>query len=649
MKRINDELEIRVIQRTVELEKVNQSMRQEIQERIVLEEALTLSENRFRAVVEDQTELICRWNMDGTLTFVNESYCKYFAKKPEELVGKQFQPLMPEEDRERFAQYAQEFVKNKRIATIEHRVFAPNGELRWQAWTDRPILDGETIVEIQSVGRDITKRKLAEEALRANQLALQVAQRIARLGNWEWDIPANRVILSDEVYNLLGFCFPNQNIPYEQFIGVVMEDDREVLKKAVDDALYAQKPLNVDVRIVLETKEVRVIHVLDEITCNEEGKPIKMLGILQDVTDLKRVEEELRNAKKTAEEATELKDKFVSLVAHDLKNPFNSILGILKLIVRDADRPIDPKHRYMIGRVISSAEGLLGMIEELLSISRLKTGKVTLRPHFMDANLLALTVIAQFSISAEQKGVELVNEVPVGTRIYADPDLIGEVLGNLVSNAIKFCRKNDRITIFIPGHKGTGLAVRDTGTGINADILPDLFKHEVKTSTRGTGGESGTGLGLPLCHDIMVFHGGDLTVESIVGQGTVFFAALPFVRPEILLVDDNPSDRYFLKECLSGLDINIYEAENGEQALSRIAEYAPHLVISDLMMPVMDGYGLLRNIRQESKTRNLPFITVTSTSDEEAHRRSFALGANDFVTKPFSKEEVVARVRRFVA
>lgn len=365
-----------------------------------------------------------------------------------------------------------------------------------------------------------------------------------------------------------------------------------------------------------------------------------------DITQHKESERNLREAREVAEEATRLKDKFVSIVAHDLRAPFNSIMGFLRILGDDKENPLSEKQRSLLQRVITSGERLLRMIEELLNISRLRTGKITPNPKFFDARMVASIAVNDLGLLAGEKGIEITNEVPPGVRLYADFDLFNEVISNLVSNAIKFCRTGDRITVFVPSGSKTTLAVKDTGVGISEDILSNIFKHEVKTTSTGTAGELGTGLGLPFSHDIMTAHGGSLTVSSKVGEGTVFHVTLPQMRPLGLIVDDEESNRVQLKYYLEGLDMDVIEAVDGQDALLVLAEKVPHIIITDNSMPRLDGIGMLQRIRNELKLDSIPVIMVTSDASKDARERAFRLGATDYLPRPLNPTDFVLRVKR---
>ncbi len=193
-----------------------------------------------------------------------------------------------------------------------------------------------------------------------------------------------------------------------------------------------------------------------------------------------------------------------------------------------------------------------------------------------------------------------------------------------------------------------GIAVSDTGVGIPDWLTKNIFNHDEKTSTTGTGGEKGTGLGLPFSYDIMKAHGGSLTFESVKGNGATFYAKLPIVRPTILLVDDDLSIRKLLVKKLGPVDADILEAESGEKALKFIEKAEPHLILLDIVMPGMDGFEVLDRIRNRLELKSIPVIVITSDNNTETRNMAFQLGANDFITKPIRKEDLIPRVRKFM-
>ncbi|MDH5756153.1 MAG: sensor histidine kinase [Nitrospinota bacterium] len=237
---------------------------------------------------------------------------------------------------------------------------------------------------------------------------------------------------------------------------------------------------------------------------------------------------ELEKAKELAEEATEMKDRFVGMVSHDLRAPIGSLINMMKYLkLENPDTPTIAINEEIVTRVIASSERLLRLVDNILNISRLSSGRLEInrKPtdmwHLVNAHVLDLEFLAM------EKGVSIVNNMPRDYTLSVDPELFGEVLGNLLSNGIKFCRKRDTITIFRPEGQHAALAVGDTGVGIDGKVLTDIFRTDIRMTTPGTEGEQGTGLGLAYCHEIMLAHGGMITAESQLGKGTIFYLSLP--------------------------------------------------------------------------------------------------------------------------
>ena len=379
-----------------------------------------------------------------------------------------------------------------------------------------------------------------------------------------------------------------------------------------------------------------------------DGEVAQMIEYTFDITERKKAEEALRQAKEKAEEATKLKDKFVSLVAHDLKEPLASMLSSLAFVRRDLGEVAMEKTKTLMNLAVGSGEKMVHLIDDLLSVSRLKTGVIKPKSVFLDAYFVASKIMLNYRALASQKGVHLENRIPEKTRVYADPTLLYETVQNLVSNAIKFCRQGDHITLSFSSENGPCIAVSDTGVGMKPEKLGKIFSYEEKTSTPGTLGEKGTGLGLPLCRDIVESHHGTITVESAPDRGSVFCIRLPLVRPRVLIVDDSKNARRILQEFLKEVDVETILAEDGKKAVELLKNNSPHLVITDLMMPDMDGFELLRILKSDPETKSIPVIAVTADANMETRERAFRMGAEDFIVKPFILEDLIPRVRKIL-
>lgn len=371
-------------------------------------------------------------------------------------------------------------------------------------------------------------------------------------------------------------------------------------------------------------------------------------ALRREVGERALAEQRLEKTKGELEESVRVRDKFLSLVAHDLRTPFNSMLGLVDLMLVDGEDPLSAGQRELAGEILDGGRAMVHMIDELLDIGRLHTGKIVPRCEFMDARYVAETALVNQGHFAARKGVELLNEVEAGRRIYADPVLFGEVVSNLISNAVKFSTRGSRVEIFSPDAGGT-LAVRDRGIGIPDEDLARLFRMEEKVTTIGTAGERGSGLGLPLASEIMAAHGGALEAESCLGEGSVFYARLPMVRPRVLLVDDEEGIRFAFRGYLEQLAVDVVEASSGAEALERTRESPFHLLLTDLSMPEMGGFELIRTLRAQPSTEALPIIVITADNVGGTRERAFEMGADDFVRKPVEGEELLPRVRHFLS
>ncbi|MBF0158520.1 MAG: response regulator [Magnetococcales bacterium] len=373
------------------------------------------------------------------------------------------------------------------------------------------------------------------------------------------------------------------------------------------------------------------------------------VGILRDITQRKAHDYALQRAKEEAEEATRLKDKFVSLVVHDLRGPFTTILGFLELLESDRKNPLSKRQKSFLDWITESSKKMLQIIDELLNISRLKTGKIVPIPRFFDSRVVIGQTLESLTPPATNKKIQLVNTIPDGVRLYADPALFNQVIHNLISNAIKFSHPGHKITIHIPENEMATVAVSDTGTGIAPERLGKLFLLEEKTSTPGTAGEHGTGFGLPLSLDLVKAHQGTIDVVSTPGEGSTFFVRLPEIIPDVLVVDDDPDQRLLLARHLGRLKMAVHEAEDGIVALEMIRNRTYHLIICDVVMPKMNGFTLLKTVRESGGNRPvIPFIMMTGDSQLETRERSFQTGADDFITKPIDPTDLLPRVRRFL-
>ena len=257
----------------------------------------------------------------------------------------------------------------------------------------------------------------------------------------------------------------------------------------------------------------------------QEGHWVRLDFIL-DITEHKTLQAFLKEARQQAEAAVDTKNRFVALVAHDLKSPFVSILGMLKRILRKETFKYEV-HRRFLESIINNGQRMLKMIDNLLDMDRLETGKIRPEPVYFNLADMVAEVFEDFSHLAELKQLHLTSSIPAATEIFADRYLYFVVLNNLISNAVKFSFATGRIEVDYEADDARScLIVRDEGRGVPERYMQDIFRPDVKTTSKGTSGETGSGLGLVFCQQIMRAHGGSIRLESSEGKGTTFYVEL---------------------------------------------------------------------------------------------------------------------------
>lgn len=371
--------------------------------------------------------------------------------------------------------------------------------------------------------------------------------------------------------------------------------------------------------------------------------------VIGKAVERERLKNELHRAKVEADDATKLKDRFVSLVMHDLTTPLAVIQGVLGVILDDKKNPINEQHQKLVEKVLSNANNMLSMTNELLSMSKISSGVIRAEKRFVHMSSISQRAVERYEGIAMRKKIAIKDEIDHDLRIYTDPQLLEVVIKNLLSNAIKYCKDGGRISIFTPKGRPSTVAVQDTGIGINDNDLNNLFKDEIKDIKKGTAGEAGAGMGLPFSSKIVSALGGKLEAKSALGKGSLFYTILPDVNPKILIVDDDEMTRELCRASLESMKAEISEAASGEEAVAKIKKENFHLITIDITMPGMSGFDLLKLLRSHKKTMGIPIMMLTSDKNVETRKMAFDLGANDFASKPIQKEEYFPRIAHLLS
>ncbi len=287
-----------------------------------------------------------------------------------------------------------------------------------------------------------------------------------------------------------------------------------------------ERPLSWENWFITKDKGQRRAMYTSTILDDEQGQPEYFIASGIDITELHEAREQLRIAKETAENATQLKDRFVALVSHDLRSPLASLIQLIKALEDGFAGVTKEEIAHTYGVIIGQCESMMNLTDRLLNLSRIRSGKISLAREKLGVKALVGEIYGSIEHLAKNKDISFNNHLPETLQVDADRDLLAEVIRNLLSNAIKFSREGGIVRVYEPGD-GAHVAVQDSGVGIPDRMLPHLFTGEKKTNRPGTAGEKGTGFGLPFCREIMELHGGGISAESIEDKGSVFYLRLP--------------------------------------------------------------------------------------------------------------------------
>jgi len=380
---------------------------------------------------------------------------------------------------------------------------------------------------------------------------------------------------------------------------------------------------------------------------------------------------ELAVAKEAAESANRAKSAFLANMSHELRTPLNAILGYAQLL--QFDHNLEARQMGAVNIIRDSGEHLLGLIDDVLDLARVEAGKLALTPAAVDLPRALSAIVDICRVKADEKKLEFVYEssADLPRMVLADERRLRQILLNLVGNAIKFTDAGSvALRVDNRGEDEAGVRlrfdVRDTGVGIRADQVETIFKpfEQVGDAAHRA---AGAGLGLPISRQLARAMGGDITVQSQPGVGSVFRfdVRLPVAasesavsngprmpigyqgpRRKVLVIDDVEENRSMLNDLLQSIDFAVFEADNGKAGLTAAVRHRPDLVLLDSVMPEMDGPETTRQLRQLPAFRSIPIIAVSAGAFKEDAERSLSAGADAFLTKPLRIDELIDEIGR---
>ncbi len=401
---------------------------------------------------------------------------------------------------------------------------------------------------------------------------------------------------------------------------------------------------------------------------NQEGKLYGVLGIARDVTRMRTLLEELERARQEAQQSNDAKSMFLASMSHELRTPLNAIIGFAQILDMGVPAPLDPSHQEAVGHILGSGRHLLGLINEVLDLVRIESGKLDLALSNMILEVPLREAMALVQASATNRGISLRHSCPSRIQVYADPSRVRQILLNLLSNAIKYNRMNGMVVVSCQDKSGmTRITVSDTGPGIPEERHSLLFQPFQRLGAERTATE-GSGIGLVISKKLVEAMQGCIGFDSEEGVGSRFWIELPsagnleriglaedpvpvlvtdqILRGRVLYVEDNPvnlSVMQYVFRMLPGVE--LLTRESAEEGLELIQDTPPDLVLMDINLPGMSGVEALRIIKADPRTAHLPVVAVSAAALPVDIRKGLDAGFMGYLTKPFDVPELIKLVR----
>ncbi len=531
--------------------------------------------------------------------------------------------------------------------------------------------------------QDITERKRAQEAQRDSELRIKRLLALMPAGVYTCDDQGRINYFNERAAELWGRR-PRLGEESEKFCGSLRlwRTDGTPLPHDQTPAAIALHGGEIDraaEMIIEQPGGARVIvNPNIELLTDSQGRLTGVINVLQDITERKRAEVELKHAKETAEAANRAKDEFLATVSHELRTPLSAILIWAQMLaenrVSDADRP------RALHSILASADAQRQLIEDLLDISRMVAKKLRLELQRVEMKPVLHAVADLVRPIAENREIQFlvrIDDAAQGITVRGDPDRLQQVVWNLATNAVKFTPKGGVVELRLErAGAAARVTVRDTGTGIAPQFLPHIFERFRQADSSSTRAYKGLGIGLAIVHELVQLHGGTVRAESAgEGHGSTFTVELPMIEParselndpafypgktspdeiskkslahlHVLVVEDEPVTRDVLKWVLEAAGARVTAIDTAAAAIQALRQNSVDVLISDIGLPGEDGYSLIRKIRQDAAVRGrqpVRAIALTAYARPEDRERSLSAGFDAYIAKPVRPNELIPAV-----
>jgi PAS domain S-box-containing protein len=656
-----------------------------IRDVVKAEEAAEASKARFERLLRIAPIPLGLKDHDNRILLVNEQYERLFGFAATQVptVDRWYERHYPDTVERRQAREIWERAARKALANqspigpLEFRITHDDGEIRYVE-ISAIALDGGLLTAFI----DVTARKEAEERLRQSEQRYRLIAENASDVIWILGLDGRFTYVSPSVTRLRGFTVDEV---MRQSLEEILPPDSLALALAHLEHYRTSAALGElaeGVRVELEQWRKDGTRVWTEIQASplvdDQGTFAAILGVSRDITERRRYEDDLRQARERAEEASRAKSEFLAHMSHEIRTPLYSVLGLAQLVSRE---PLSTNQHGMIDRIQEAGQTLLGIISDIQDLSRIEAGKLIIEPHSFELEALLAKVAALFAPKALAQGLRLRIQPPLPAPglLRGDALRLEQVLNNLVGNAIKFTDMGEveveaQVVARSDQEVRLRFSIHDTGGGIAPEVLARLFTPFTQGDPGITRRHGGTGLGLAISKRLVMLMGGEISAESQPGHGSTFWFEIPFplatptypdalVLPapaqpggvrlrglRCLVVDDSDTHCELMAQALSQEGALVTTVADGQQAV-QLLEARPggwDLVMLDMQMPVMDGLTATRVIRGSLGLEALPIIVLTAGVLPEQRQAAREAGVDAVLTKPVDLDQIASLLRQWL-
>lgn len=555
------------------------------------------------------------------------------------------------------------------------RLFDSAGVIKWVNVVGHVSSDDDGEVSyVSGIVFDIDDHHKLEEQLRISEERHERILTAANDGIWEWSKDRGGFHFSSRCWQQLGyeaeddFYLDGRN-RLSVWRGLVHEEDRIKFDIALEKHLKGEGPFDIEYRIAAKDGSFRWIRARGQASVDEKGEAYCMSGTNMDITDIKAAEERVIQAKEVAEKANLAKSDFLSSMSHELRTPLNAILGYIQLLALDSN--LTPPQHQSISEIKKAGHHLLSLINDVLDLSRVESGQLTLSLEPVNLGRIIVDCKAMIRPLAETRNVRLICNEQIQNDVYAMADgvRLKQALINLLNNAVKYNRDDGEVTISVEESVSgmIKIGITDTGVGIPAHMQAHVFEPFNRLGAERSAVE-GTGVGLVITKRLVTMMGGDLSFVSREGVGTSFWLHLPKAeertlsvpavvesvevkkasvldragRYSVLYIEDNPSNIRLMEQVFNRFDnLALAVAKEAFYGLFRARTDQPDLIIMDVNLPGMDGFEALQVLRRDAATSEIPVVALSANALEQDVRKGLDSGFDRYLTKPLDVDELM--------